>query len=217
MARFLPEGDWRDGNGGLVATITDDDNGVWPAELQSEQYYTRAGEGDLGRGDIDDPHAEFRRTDFIGDRDINYNGTAALDDISRCYKYWIALTDCDGLRIDTLKHVDQDTGRNFCGTIKEFAANLGKAQFFLVAEVAGADSDADRYLQVLGSNLDATLDVGEVRPALTAVAKGLVPPDRYFGILESWLDALGSHRDRGGGGFRSSTTTTTWPGKRCDS
>ena len=65
-----------------------------------------------GQGDIDDPHAEMRRTDFIGDRDINYDGTTALDDITRCYKYWIALTDCDGFRVDTLKHVDQEIGRN---------------------------------------------------------------------------------------------------------
>ena len=69
-------------------------------------------DGDVGAGDIDDPHAEMRRTDFIGDRDINYDGTTSLDDITRCYKYWIALTDCDGFRVDTLKHVDQEIGRN---------------------------------------------------------------------------------------------------------
>ena len=113
----------------------------------------------------------------MGDRDINYDRTQALEDVARCYKYWIAMTDCDGFRIDTLKHMDQEPGRNFCGTIKEFAANLGNADFFLVGEVAGeADSDADRYLEVLGSNLSATLDIGEIRPTLTAVAKGLAAP-----------------------------------------
>jgi glycosidase len=157
--QFYSRGPWRDGNGGLVTAIATDDDGVFPTELQPEDRYTRAGEGDLGAGSIDDPHAEFRRTDFDGDRDINYDGTPALDDVARCYKYWIALTDCDGLRLDTLKHVDEETGRNFCGTIREFAANLGKANFFLVGEVAGADSDADRYLEVLGKNLSATLDI----------------------------------------------------------
>jgi hypothetical protein len=39
-----------------------------------------------GAGDIDDPHAEMRRTDFVGDRDINYDGTTVLDDITRCYE-----------------------------------------------------------------------------------------------------------------------------------
>jgi hypothetical protein len=58
--------------------------------------------------------------------------------------------------VDTLKHVDQETGRNFCGSIKEFAANLGKSNFFLVGEVAGDDSNADRYLEVLGSNLNVS-------------------------------------------------------------
>ncbi len=194
---FYRRGAWRDGQGGLVPEIGGDDDGVWPVELQPESVYTRAGEGNLGAGNIDDPHAELRRTDFDGDRDVNYDGTRALEDVSRCYKYWIALTDCDGFRLDTLKHVDEDTGRSFCGTLKEFAATLGKASFLLAAEVAGSDDDADRYLQVLGSNLDATLDIGEVRPTLTAVAKGLASPDQYFRILDAWDDGLGSHREAG--------------------
>ena len=194
---FYPRGQWRTGQGGLSATIGGPDDGVWPVELQAEAYYTRAGEGNLGSGDLDDPHAEFRRTDFVGDRDINYDGTQALDDVARCYKYWIALSDCDGLRLDTLKHVDEETGRNFCGSIKEFAAGLGKTNFFLVGEVAGSDGDAERYLQVLGSNLDATLDIGGARPLLTAVAKGLASPGDYFAVVGAWNDVLGSHRDAG--------------------
>lgn len=198
---FYQKGDWRDGKGALIPkgslSPLGADDGVWPKELQDDNYYTCAGEGDLGKGDLDDPHAELRRTDFVGDRDVNYDGTLALDDVARCYKYWIALTDADGFRIDTLKHVDQETGRNFCGAIKEFAANLGKKDFFLVGEVAGSNADADRYLTVLGSNLDATLDIGEIRPTLTAVAKGLRPASDYFGMLAAWNDALGSHRDAG--------------------
>jgi glycosidase len=194
---YYDKGDWRNRTGGLSATIQGPDDGVWPTELQRDDYYTRAGAGSLGAGDIDDPHAEFRRTDFVGDRDINYDGTHALDDLARCYKCWIALTDCDGFRIDTLKHVDEETGRNFCGTLKEFAANLGKTNFFLVGEVAGDDTNADRYLEVLGSNLDATLDLGQTRLALRAVAKGLSAPSSYFDLLKIWNDDLGSNRNSG--------------------
>jgi Alpha amylase, catalytic domain len=117
--------------------------------------------------------------------------------VAACYKYWIALTDCDGLRIDTLKHVAPDTARSFCGTIREFAANLGKLNFFLVGEVAGSDDDATRFLQVLGSNLSATLDIGGSRQTLTNVAKGLQPPSDYFRFTATWDDDLGSHRDGG--------------------
>jgi glycosidase len=194
---FYDKGQWRDRGENLTSQINTPDDGVWPNELWNDTCYTRAGAGDLGRGDIDDSHAEYRRTDFVGDRDLNYDTAGVLDDVARCYKYWIALTDCDGFRIDTLKHVDQQTGRNFCGTIKEFAAGLGKSDFFLVGEVAGGDGDADRYLDVLGSNLSATLDIGEIRPILTAVAKGLAPPSDYFNLLKVWDDDLGSHRNSG--------------------
>lgn len=194
---YYERGQWHDANGGFVDQIGGPHDGVWPVELQEETYYTRAGEGNLGAGDINDPHAEYRRTDFVGDRDINYDNTRALDDVARCYKYWIALTDCDGFRLDTLKHTDQETGRNFCGTIKEFAATVGKANFFLVGEVAGGDGDADRYLEVLGSNLDATLDIGYSRPLLTNVAKGITAPREYFDLTSAWDDLLGSHRDQG--------------------
>jgi glycosidase len=194
---FYPKGPWLDRQGRPTSTIASPDDGVWPTELTPDEYYTRAGEGDLGSGNIDDPHAEFRRTDFDGDRDINYDHPGVIDDVARCYKYWIALTDCDGFRIDTLKHLDQESGRNLCGTIKEFAANLGKLDFFLVGEVAGSNYDADRYLEVLGTNLNAALDIGEIRPTLTAVAKGLTAPSTYFSMTAAWDDDLGSHRNSG--------------------
>jgi glycosidase len=194
---FYQKGPWLDRQGQPTGTIKGKDDGVWPNELWSDNSYTRAGEGNLGAGDINDPHAEFRRTDFVGDRDINYDQPRVLDDVARCYKYWIALTDCDGFRIDTLKHIDQQSGRNLCGTIKEFAAGLGKADFFLVGEVAGGNYDADLYLEILGSNLNATLDITEIRPTLTNVAKGLAKPSDYFTMTRAWDDDLGSHRNSG--------------------
>jgi glycosidase len=190
-------GRWRTGAGGLAAAVGGVEDGVWPEELQAEEHYTRAGDGSLGAGAFEDPHAEFRRTDFVGLRDVNFDGSHALDDLARCFKYWVALTDCDGFRIDTLKHVAAETGRNFCGSIKEFAANLGKADFFLVGEVAGDDRSAERYREVLGTNLDATLDIGESRRLLHAVAKGLAPPAAYFSFVRTWNDDLGSHRNAG--------------------
>lgn len=194
---FYHRGRWRTGADGLADAIVSEQDGVWPSELQAEDAYTRAGEGSLGAGSLDDPHAEFRRTDFVGLRDLNYDAARTLENVARCFKYWIALTDCDGFRLDTLKHVAAETGRNFCGTIKEFAANIGKADFFLVGEVAGADDDAERYREVLGTNLNATLDIGASRRALHAVAKGLADPDIYFAYVKSWNDDLGSHRNAG--------------------
>ena len=196
--QFYSKGAWYDADGNPTNQIgpTDADTGAWPLELQKDDYYTRAGGVDFG-GSLDDPHAPFRRTDFFDLRDFNYDGSDLLDVLARCYKYWIALTDCDGFRLDTLKHVSEETGRNFCGTIKEFAANLGKADFFLVGEVAGSDGDAARYREVLGRNLNSTLDIGGIRRILHSVAKGLIPPDSYFTMAQAWDPVMGSHRDSG--------------------
>src|SRR5439155_10318940 len=162
---------WRGEQDEFLDAIGGRQDGVWPTELQSPECYTRAGAGDLGAGSIDDPHAEHKRTDFLDLRDLNYDppGDPHVQDpqtlamLVRCYQYWIALTDCDGFRIDTLKHVSYEQARNFCGAVKEFAAGLGKHDFFLAGEIAGGDFNENRYLDVLGLNLNAALDIGAMR------------------------------------------------------
>ncbi|TKJ37816.1 MAG: alpha-amylase [Planctomycetes bacterium B3_Pla] len=192
-----PFGAWRNGQGEPVPDIAAEEDGVWPTELQHQNCYTRAGTGDLGKGDIDDPNAEHKRSDFCDLREFDLDQPHLLSDLSRCYKYWIALTDCDGFRIDTLKHVAKEQARNFCGAIKEFAANLGKQNFFLVGEIAGGDYAQDLYLDSLDRNLTAVLDIGEMCPILSGVAKGLRSPRDYFDGFNPGDASMGSHRNLG--------------------
>jgi glycosidase len=192
-----PFGAWQDASGDPTGGIASGDDGAWPVELQAVDAYTRAGRGNLGAGDLDDPAAEHKRTDFEDLRDFALDAPDVLSNLARCYKYWIALTDCDGFRIDTLKHVSPEQARNFCGTIKEFAANLGKRNFLLIGEIAGGDYAQDRYLDVLARNLDAALDIGEMRLALTGVAKGLRAPGDYFSGFDPGDAEMGSHRNLG--------------------
>ena len=189
-------GSWRDRLGNATPTIKGDQDGVWPVELQNIDSYTRAGTGNLGAGDISVADAEHKRSDFLNLRDFNLEKPGLLDDLAKCYKYWIALTDCDGFRIDTLKHVSFDEGRNFCGTIKEFAANLGKDNFFLVGEIAGGDYTTSRFFDALDRNLNAALDIGEMRLTLNGVAKGKVHAMDYFKGFSSDV-VFGSHRNLG--------------------
>ncbi len=189
-------GAWLD-SAGQEASLSTRDDGVWPTELQDIECYTRAGFGDLGAGDLDDPNAEHKRTDFLTLRDFRLLAPGVLSDLARCFKYWIALSDCDGFRIDTLKHVSFEEARNFCGSIKEYAATLGKSNFFLVGEIAGGDYAQDRYLDVLDRNLNAALDIGGMRLALNGVAKGLVHPNAYFQGFDPGDAHMGSHRQLG--------------------
>lgn len=190
-------GAWRNHQGDDIAAISGSDEGVWPSELQTPDAYTRAGAGSLGAGDIDDPNAEHKRADFITLKDFALDNPLVMANLARCYKYWIALTDCDGFRIDTLKHVSYEQARNFCGSIKEFAANIGKHDFLLVGEIAGGDYAQDRYLDVLQRNLNAALDISEMRITLNQVAKGLQFPADYFAGFDPGNAVMGSHRALG--------------------
>jgi glycosidase len=195
-----PFGAWLGGAGQDVADPAGADDGVWPTELRDPDRYTRAGTGSLDhrREELDDPDAEHKRTDFESLRDFRLAAPGLLSDLAGCYKYWIALTDCDGFRIDTLKHVSPEEARNFCGTIKEFAANLGKDDFFLLGEIAGGDYAQDRYLDVLHRNLNAALDIGAMRLTLREVARGRLHPSAYFAGFDPGDAEMGSHRNLGG-------------------
>lgn len=196
---------WLDGQGNRT---TDNNNSkdaaVWPEELRNKEFYTRAGTAcDMGAGDIEKADAVHKRTDFLDPdhndlRDFNLLNHDALNNLAKCYQYWIALTDCDGFRIDTVKHVPLYEAQVFCNAIKEYAASLGKEDFFIVGEVAGGDATADRYIHVMEQNMNAALDIGQMRLTLRDVAKGLANPADFFDMYEDGKrSVLGSHRKLG--------------------
>jgi glycosidase len=120
-------GQWRGDEGQPIPAITGREEGAWPSEFQDPASLHPGCTGSLDASkfpDVDD--AEFRRTDFEDLRDFALDAAGTLNFLARAYMYWIALTDCDGFRIDTVKHVSYEQARNFCGAIKEFATNLGK-------------------------------------------------------------------------------------------
>jgi glycosidase len=194
-------GQWVAEDGRILETgepLTADGDGILPVELRDPEAYTRAGRGDLGIGDIAHGMAQHKRSDFPGSlRDFNLDVPEVLDTLIQCYKYWIALTDCDGFRIDTLKHVADDHARRFCGAIKEYAMNLGKNDFFLVGEAAGGDFCQDHYLDILEHNMNAALDIGEARLALAGLARGELKAMEYFCGFDLCNPVMRSHRNLG--------------------
>lgn len=182
---------------GAAAGVHD---GVWPVDFQSAARYTRAGRGSLGAGDIANPHAEHKRTDFFALKDIALDTLDTLACLVDCYKYWIAISDCDGFRLDTVKHMSLEETRDFCGAIREFADRLGKRNFLLVGEIAGGDGFQDFVLDnlaVLRRNLSAALDIGGARLVLHDVAKGLRPATDYFRQFDEASRGFESHRALG--------------------
>ena len=65
-----------------------------------------------------------------------------LSAVIKVYQYWIALTDCDGFRIDAVRHISWHASRYFCGAIREYAESIGKENFLLLGEVTGGAASA---------------------------------------------------------------------------
>jgi glycosidase len=202
--RFQPPyafGGWRSEKGLSVASIQTLEDGVWPKEFQNLNWYTRAGQ--IGKWDADSwenplhPDVEFRRGDFFDLKDFNLNPPQdALSALIKVYQYWIALSDCDGFRIDTVKHVPWEASRNFCGGLREYAESIGKENFLLLGEVTGGSQMAKDYLDIFGRNLDAALDIGEPTQRLAGMVKGWSDPVKFFEQFGGH-DSLGSHRETG--------------------
>ena len=197
-AECYGSGRWLDENEHRIAGAPSDSyDAVLPRELQDWDFYTRAGEGNLGESNVDWAHAEHKRTDFCGLRDAATDKDWVLGELALIYKYWIALTDCDGFRLDTVKHVSKEEARNFCGAMKEYAASLGKHNFLLIGEVAGGDYFEDKYLDACEENLSCVLDIGNLKLTLIDVAKGFQPPANYFNGFKVNDTGMGSHRYQG--------------------
>ncbi len=180
--------------------IRNSDEGVWPRELQEESIYTRAGMGSLDDNDLGNPHAIHKRTDFYDLKDFALDNPLTLSHLVECFKYWIAISDCDGFRIDTIKHISLEDARNFCGAILEFAETIGKRNFLLAGEIAGGDGNQDYvldYTALLQRNLKAALDIGNARTELQAVGKGYAPGSVYLETFKAESTGFDSHRSFG--------------------
>ena len=179
------------------ATAAGIHDGVFPIELRAARNYTRAGKGSLDRGKLDDAHAEHKRTDFFALKDLALDGADTLSALVDCFEDWIAISDCDGFRLDTVKHLSLEEARNFCGALREFADRLGKRNFLIVGEIAGGDAAQDFVIDHLAAarrNLTAALDIGGARLTLTDVAKGLRPAADYFLAFDEASRGFESHR-----------------------
>lgn len=176
---------------------------VWPTELQAAATFTAKGR--INSWDYD---PEYYEGDFVTLKDIhhgahdldatrqrvvdNFHPSPALNALCESYQFWIALTDIDGFRIDTVKHMEPGATRYFVAVIKEFAQTLRKENFFLVGEITGGRDNAWKTLELTG--LDAALGIDDIPDKLDYLAKGWREPADYFGLFRnSALERKSSH------------------------
>lgn len=168
---------------------------IWPKEFRETGIFTQ--KGPITNWDND---PEYLEGDFFDLKDIHlgqgepdsFVPSPGLLHLVKVYKYWMALLDIDGYRVDTVKHMETGAVRYFAMAMHEFAQTLGKDQFLLVGEISGDRTFAFRKLQATG--LDAALGIADVQDALGDMVKGKVAPEVYFELFRNSLQiGKGAH------------------------
>ncbi|MFO1113786.1 MAG: alpha-amylase family glycosyl hydrolase [Rhodospirillales bacterium] len=186
--RYAPPysfGGWRSGTGSPVAAIETREDGCWPREFQRQEAYNRCGSiMSWNSPDPMDPNAEFRRGDFFDLKKLNGFDAATMHAVIRCYQYWIAVTDCDGFRIDAAKHIPKELCQKFSIAIYRYAQSIGKDNFLLVGEITD-NLMSMNYLSLFGSVFDraltAVLDINDTPNQIAGTVRGTCNPESYLG------------------------------------
>ncbi len=160
--------------------------GIWPREFQSPDTFSRRGA--IRNFDFD---PEFREGDFFSLKDIRlgegsveaYRPSPALMQLCDVFKFWIAFADIDGFRVDTVKHMDDGASRLFTSVIHEFAEDIGKENFYLIAEITGGRQRAFETLETVGMN--AALGINDIPDKVEYLIKGFRNPEEYFDLFRN--------------------------------
>ena len=102
----------------------------WPAALQQAAAYNRKGR----TLDFEDPD-QLLHGDFPGGlKDLDTTRCDVKDAMVDSYARWVELSDVDGFRIDTIKHVEREFWRYFAQKVRQRLAAQGKERFFMFGE-----------------------------------------------------------------------------------
>lgn len=162
---------------------------LWPAELQSPETFTRKGQ--IRNWDAS---PEFEQGDFFALKDLNlgasdengeFHPSPVLETLIAAYQFWIAYTDLDGFRLDTVKHMGQGATTYFVRRIHEFARSLGKERFLIVGEITGGRENALEMLEA--TDLDAALTINELPSRMRGLVTGHGDACAYFQIFDDLL------------------------------
>jgi glycosidase len=105
-----------------------------PTELRNFNYYRKQGQVQNW-----DAYPETQQGDFFSLKKLKLDestlGLEVQNILVKIYSYWIKEIDCDGFRLDTVKHAGQLPIARFCDGIKKYCEEIGKKNFFIFGEI----------------------------------------------------------------------------------
>lgn len=108
-----------------------------PAIFQEPRAYNRK-----GRIWSYDDAVQVEEGDFPGGlKDLNTRDPQVRQALIDIFVRWVELTDLDGFRIDTLKHVEREFWEEFAPAVRQRLAAKGKTNFFMFGEAFDGRDD----------------------------------------------------------------------------
>ncbi|MGW6917638.1 pullulanase-type alpha-1,6-glucosidase [Kitasatospora sp. NPDC054939] len=123
------------------------------------------------RGDSTFAGESSTEGDFSGLDDLDTQNPKVVKGFEKIYQQWVKEAGVDGFRIDTVKHVNMAFWQQWAPSLKQYAAQQGKPDFFMFGEVYSGDP-ALTAPYVTKGKLQATLDFPFQNAARSFVSQG---------------------------------------------
>lgn len=141
-----------------------DKNGLWGNNQQDDKQYFANGNSTFGWWDQNNKHpAPFDNLNYFhnngtincwdcspenllgqfkGTDDMKTEDAAVQSILSKAFKNLIDATDCDGFRVDAIKHMEYNWNKQWADDMRKHAAYRGKNDFILFGELFSYNNDA---------------------------------------------------------------------------
>ena len=113
--------------------------------------------GTIGDNDWE-TYPKYIKGAFLGTEDLKTEDPNVQNELNLAFKNLIDATDCDGFRVDAIKHMEFDFIRGWADNMRKHAAARGKSNFILFGEYFSYDDNTQAsYCKDTGYSFNSTL------------------------------------------------------------
>lgn len=113
--------------------------------------------GNIGDSDWD-TYPRYIKGAFLGTEDLKTEDPTVQNELRNIFKHLIDATDCDGFRVDAIKHMDYTFIKEWADSMRVHAAGRGKSNFLLFGEYFSYDDATQAsYCKDVGFSFNSTL------------------------------------------------------------
>ena len=132
------------------------DNGIqFGAPFNNPAFFHN--NGTIGDNDWD-TYPKYVKGSFLGTEDLKTEDTNVQSELRWAFKNLIDATDCDGFRVDAIKHMEYDFIKQWADDMRKYAATRNKNNFLLFGEYFSYDDNTQAsYCKDVGYSFNSTL------------------------------------------------------------